>query len=33
MAFELQVVAEVPREVHDEPVDIIVTEARVIDAG
>jgi 5-formyltetrahydrofolate cyclo-ligase len=33
MAFELQMVAEVPREAHDEPVDVIVTEARVIDAG
>ncbi|MET0152570.1 MAG: 5-formyltetrahydrofolate cyclo-ligase [Candidatus Binatia bacterium] len=33
MAFELQVVAEVPREAHDEPVDVIVTEARVIEAG
>lgn len=33
MAFELQVVAEVPREAHDAPVDVIVTEARVIDAG
>jgi 5-formyltetrahydrofolate cyclo-ligase len=33
MAFELQVVAEVPREGHDEPVDLIVTEERVIDAG
>ncbi len=32
MAFDLQVVAEVPREAHDEPVDTIVTEARVISA-
>jgi 5-formyltetrahydrofolate cyclo-ligase len=30
IAFELQVVAEVPREAHDEPVDTVVTEARVI---
>ena len=32
MAFELQMVAEVPHEAHDEPVDSIVTEARVIAA-
>jgi 5-formyltetrahydrofolate cyclo-ligase len=30
MAFELQVVADVPRDAHDELVDWIVTEARVI---
>jgi 5-formyltetrahydrofolate cyclo-ligase len=30
MAFELQIVADVPREAHDELVDGVVTEARVI---
>ena len=30
MAFELQMVADVPRDAHDELVDCIVTEARVI---
>jgi len=30
VAFELQVVAEVPRESHDEPVDCVVTESRVL---
>jgi len=30
LAFELQVVGEVPREEHDIPMDVIVTEARVI---
>jgi 5-formyltetrahydrofolate cyclo-ligase len=33
LGFELQMVADLPREAHDEPVDVIVTEARVIDAG
>ena len=30
MAFELQIVADVPREAHDELVDGVVTETRVI---
>ena len=32
VAFDLQVVAEVPRDEHDEPVDVIVTESRRISA-
>lgn len=30
LAYEEQLVEEVPREVHDEPVDIIVTETRIV---
>jgi 5-formyltetrahydrofolate cyclo-ligase len=32
-AFDLQIVADVPREPHDEPVDAIVTESRRIAVG
>ncbi|MHB8780975.1 MAG: 5-formyltetrahydrofolate cyclo-ligase [Candidatus Geothermincolia bacterium] len=32
LAFEMQLVKEVPRDGHDLPVDLIVTERRVIDA-
>ncbi len=33
LAYEEQLVAEVPREVHDKKVDVIVTEARMIAVG
>ena len=30
LAFELQVVPEVPQEAHDAPLDVVVTEARIL---
>lgn len=33
VAFDVQVVAAVPREAHDRPVDVVVTESRVLRAG
>jgi len=33
LAFEIQVVDEIPEEEHDVPVDIVVTEKRVLKCG
>ena len=30
LAYEIQLVPEVPKEPHDKPVDVIVTETRII---